>query len=32
VSSTGIEFSDGSVQTAAGSTQGFAIAMGIALG
>ena len=32
VSSTGIEFSDGSVQTVAGSTQGFAIAMGIALG
>jgi hypothetical protein len=32
VSSTGIEFSDGSVQTAAGADQGFAIAMGIALG
>ena len=32
VSSTGIEFSDGSVQTAAGASQGFAIAMGIALG
>ena len=32
VSSTGIEFSDGSVQTAAGANQGFAIAMGIALG
>ena len=32
VSSTGIEFSDGSVQTAAGADKGFAIAMGIALG
>ena len=32
VSSTGIEFGDGSVQTAAGADQGFAIAMGIALG
>lgn len=32
VSSTGIEFSDGTVQTAAGASQGFAIAMGIALG
>ena len=32
VGANGIEFNDGSVQTAAGSTQGFAIAMGIALG
>ena len=32
VGTNGIEFSDGSTQTAAGSTQGFAIAMGIALG
>jgi hypothetical protein len=32
VGTNGIEFADGSTQTAAGSTQGFAIAMGIALG
>ena len=32
VGTNGIEFGDGSVQTAAGADQGFAIAMGIALG
>jgi len=32
VGTNGIAFADGSTQTAAGSTQGFAIAMGIALG
>jgi hypothetical protein len=32
VGTNGIEFGDGSIQTAAGATQGFAIAMGVALG
>lgn len=32
VGTNGIEFGDGSIQTAAGADQGFAIAMGIALG
>ena len=32
VGTNGIEFGDGSVQTAAGASQGFAIAMGVALG
>jgi len=32
VGSSGITFDDGSVQTAAGASQGFAIAMGVALG
>ena len=32
VGTNGIEFGDGSIQTAAGASQGFAIAMGVALG
>lgn len=32
VGTNGIEFSDGTTQTSAGTTQGFAIAMGVALG
>ena len=32
VGTNGIQFGDGTIQTTAGSTQGFAIAMGVALG